>query len=143
MASVALLGAGGTEILMDVQKMCCRLGVQRLFATKPYTNDGRQNNECLPLKKISSSCGSSSFSSSLLSLSKCFPSSSDPLVSMSWLDVFDISDSWFGVVLLCTSSLGLSSVWYTSALVALAREDIVRISSKNLGFHSAFFAWWC
>jgi len=93
-ALVALLGTAGTGILMEAQKICSRLGVQRSWAMKAQAKEGVLKNDWPLPKEISSSCGSSSVSASFMSLSRCFPRSSDPSVSISWFDVFDCSDSW-------------------------------------------------
>jgi len=109
-ALVAFLGDEGTGILMGTQKMCCRSGAHKLFATKALAAYRGWKNLWLLPKENSSSSRSSLFAFSLMNSSECLPSSSDLSVSISWLDVFDLRESWIGVWSLLPLHLGVHLV---------------------------------
>jgi len=81
-ASVAFASAFGTGMQIDAQNTCWRSGDQRLAATKALDADGWQKKVCPLPKEISSLLGLYS-ASSLIKLSRCFPNSLLPSVSIS------------------------------------------------------------
>jgi len=109
-------------------------GVLRSWATITQESNGGWKTECPGPKEISLSWGSSSLSFSWMNLSRWWPSSSVPLVSIAWLDDADMGNLLGGVLAPINSSSLCLLGWLVCTFSAMAREDIFTVLGVSIQF---------